>query len=62
MAWAAKGDLARAIADYSRTIELKPNEAAAYYNRGLAKQRRGDIPDGDADVAAARKLNPRVGR
>ena len=30
-------DYRGAISDYSKAIELNPNDAAAYYNRGVAK-------------------------
>ena len=30
------GQLAEAIADYDEAIEINPQDAAAYYNRGLA--------------------------
>jgi len=48
--------------NYDVTIKLRPNDAAAYYNRGLAKQRKGNIGAGDADVAAARRLAPSIGK
>ena len=33
-----KGDLEGAIADYTKAIELDPNSADGYYNRGVARQ------------------------
>jgi tetratricopeptide (TPR) repeat protein len=60
-AYTAKKDYDRAIADYNQAIQLNPNNAAALYWRGKAKQLKGDITDGDADIATARKINPNVG-
>ena len=34
--WRAKGDLARAIADYDEAIKADPQQPAAYNNRGIA--------------------------
>ena len=36
------GDYRGAIQDYSKAIELNPNNANAYYNRGNAKSALGD--------------------
>ena len=38
----ADKDYDRAIACYNRAIEIKPNYASAYYNRGLAYSAKGD--------------------
>jgi len=38
----AKGDWDRAIADYDLAIAFDGSAAVAYYNRGLARQRKGD--------------------
>ena len=35
------GDYYGAIADYTKAIELNPDDAAAYYNRGIAKRSLG---------------------
>src|SRR3569832_86196 len=34
--WKAKGDLARAIADYDEAIKADPRQSAAYNTRGIA--------------------------
>lgn len=47
----------RAIQDYDEAIRLSPDEPDALYNRGLAKQARGDVAGGDADIAKARQFN-----
>ncbi len=53
-----KGDLDRAIADYDQAIKLNPNDAAALLNRGAAKKQQGDQSGGEADIAAAIKIDP----
>ncbi|HLG45450.1 MAG TPA: hypothetical protein VKY24_04340 [Reyranella sp.] len=37
---------------------MNPRDDGALFGRGVA--RRGDIAEGDADIAAAKALNPRV--
>jgi len=48
----AKGDYARAIADYTKAIELQPNSAAAYQARGeaYAKQHNAALAQADYDI------------
>jgi Flp pilus assembly protein TadD len=55
-----KGDLDRAIADYTEAIRLSPKFARAYYNRGVAEKRKGDTVGGDVDIATARGLQPGI--
>ena len=43
------GDYHGAIADYSRAIELKPDEAEVYFLRGVAKEGLGDYDGAIAD-------------
>src|SRR6516162_2760697 len=42
VAWRAKGDNNRAIADYDQAIRLNPKLAIAYNNRGNAWRAKGD--------------------
>ncbi|HEY1900393.1 MAG TPA: aspartyl protease family protein [Steroidobacteraceae bacterium] len=55
-------EYAKAISDFSDTIELQPRFAAATYARGLARIAKGDKAAGDADLQSALALNPRVAR
>jgi len=49
-----------AIDNYDRALKLKSDLAPSLYMRGLAKRRLGKTADGDADVQAAKKLDPYV--
>jgi tetratricopeptide (TPR) repeat protein len=52
----------RALDDCNTAIRLNPKGASAYYSRGLAKIAKGNKPDGEADKAKARQLNPSIER
>ena len=45
-----EGDYARAVADYTKAIDLNPYYAHAYYLRGLSKYRRKDYLVDKADI------------
>ena len=51
-----KDDFDRAIAAYTAAIQLDPNFADAYYNRGVVYSRKGDKREAEADFAHARRL------
>lgn len=55
----AKGDLAGAIADYDRALELAPNEPVAYVNRGLAYAAQKKFERAIVDYDRAIALNPK---
>lgn len=61
LAYENKENYERAIADYSETILLNPNDAEAFFYRSLDKERMGDNVGARADMAAAKRLNPNVG-
>src|SRR5690242_1594054 len=59
LAWKAKGDLDRAIADYTEATRIDPNYEHAYFNRGLARYRKGDFDRAIADYDQAIRLDPK---
>jgi tetratricopeptide (TPR) repeat protein len=61
MSYAAKGDYDTAIADYNAALKMNPRDALALYERGIAKQHQGDDTGGDADIQAAKKIDPHMG-
>ena len=56
-----KGQIDKAIDDYTRAIEINPGFATAYYNRGSAYNFEGRIDIASHDYKKALKLNPRYG-
>jgi tetratricopeptide (TPR) repeat protein len=59
-AYGLKGDLDRAISDYTKAIELDPNYAPAYNGRGRAYTSKGDYTRAVADVTRASELASKV--
>jgi tetratricopeptide (TPR) repeat protein len=51
-----------AIADYNSALRLEPRLASALYGRGLAKLKKGNMTDGNADIAAASAINGNIVR
>ena len=47
-----------AIADYTKAIELRPDDALLIYNRGVAKNYLEDYYGAIADYTKAIELNP----
>lgn len=54
---AAKGELDRAIQIFSRLIELQPEDAEAYYHRGMVYRQQGKTELADADKARGREFD-----
>jgi tetratricopeptide (TPR) repeat protein len=50
--------MAGAIADYSKAIEISPQNADAYYNRGITRETAGDADGAIADFSKALDINP----
>ena len=55
---AEKGDDVGAIADYTKAIELDPEDALAYYNRAISKENLEDYSGAITDYTQAIKLHP----
>jgi len=49
-----------AIRDYDAALEFKPDTAIFLYARGTAKMETGNAEGGEADIAAARSLDPKI--
>lgn len=56
------GHLQEAIHDYDSALRVNPKRPASLYGRGLAELRLGDKPQGQSDLAAAKKLDKDVGQ
>jgi tetratricopeptide (TPR) repeat protein len=54
------GERAKAIADYDRAINHKPDFVEAYHNRGTAKAKSGDTRGAIADYDRAIELAPNL--
>ena len=52
------GDFYGAIVDYTKAIEINPNDDYAYYNIGLAKNNLEDYKGAIADYTKAIEINP----
>jgi len=57
-----KKEFQRSIADFDQALRLNPKDADALYYRGRSKIDLGNKAEGDADIAAARRINPDIGR
>jgi len=54
------GKYKKALSDFDRSIEYRPESAWSLYGRGLTKTRLGDAAQGEADLTAARKVQPDI--
>ena len=59
MAYHAKGDDDRAIADYDQAIQLDPKNVYAYFNRGRTNLYAGALPKALADFNQAAAVDPK---
>ena len=57
--WLKKGEVERAIEDFSFAISFDPALDQAYYNRGLARYIKKDLDGSLADFNRALQLNPK---
>lgn len=49
-----------ALADDDAAMAANPKNAFALYGRSIAKQLKGDTAGANADIAAARQINPGI--
>lgn len=56
------GRLADAIDDYDSALRKNPKIATSLYGRGLAELRQGEKTQGQSDLAAAKKIDPNIGK
>ena len=54
------GDYAKAIIDYDEALKANPDMAWSHYGRGIAKLRIGQKEAGEADLAKAKALDPKL--
>ncbi|OFA07677.1 hypothetical protein DUPY_10740 [Duganella phyllosphaerae] len=54
------GRHAEAVQQYDALLAMQPGMADSRFARGIAKRRQGQTAAGDADLAAARAVNPTV--
>jgi Flp pilus assembly protein TadD len=54
----AKGKYAKAVQDFTLSIQVDPAHAKTYYRRSLALRALGKIADADADLAKAKQMDP----
>ena len=54
-----QGDYQGAIADYTKAIEINPQDVGAYTNRGIAKNGLKDYQGAIADYNKALEINPK---
>ena len=53
--------LKRGVEYFEEAIVSDPHYALAFYNRGRARLLAGDGAGGEADLATAKQLNPKIG-
>ena len=61
-AYGKKGDLDKAIADYTEAIRRDPKLVKAYNNRGVAYAKKGENDKAIADYTEAVRLNPQYAK
>jgi hypothetical protein len=54
------GQYEKAIADFDAALKKNPRLTGSVYLRGVSKRRKGDTAGGDADIAAANALDPKL--
>lgn len=54
------GDYDKSIDDYDAALKIEPQNAGALYGRGVAKIKKKKIVEGEADIANAEKIAPKI--
>ena len=54
------GDFSGALADYNRAININPDYAICYVDRGILKSKMGEPHDASLDFIKAVKLDPQM--
>jgi tetratricopeptide (TPR) repeat protein len=55
-----RGEVDKAIADFDDAVKQNPKNASSLYGRGIAKLRKMKTAEGQADIAAATALSPKI--
>ena len=58
IAYDSRGKVGLAIEDHNKAIELNPDDAEAYYNRGVAYGVKGEVYHAIVDFTKVIELNP----
>ena len=61
LAYVDQGDYGRALANFGVVLQFEPKNALALYARGWMLLKKGDAEAGNADIAAAKAINPNIG-
>jgi tetratricopeptide (TPR) repeat protein len=54
------GDYDTSIADYDAALKINPKDAYALYGRGIGELRKQKTQEGQADIAQATLLSPKI--
>jgi hypothetical protein len=55
------GEFGKAIQDYDSALDLEGENASALFARGVFKRLNGNLSGGDADIAAANRMDANIG-
>ena len=54
------GEIDSAIKEYDAVLQRDPEKPYSLYGRGMAKQKKGDVVGGEADILAAKAIKPDI--
>jgi tetratricopeptide (TPR) repeat protein len=60
LAYTDKGEYDHALADFGVVLQFNPKSALVLYARGLTLLKKGDTGAGNADIIAAKAINPDI--